>query len=97
MPADRTDPAVIAWLRSRMTVALKVLDVHLEDRRYVVADRLTIADFSLIGYLYFAPEFGVDWRDYRAVGAWTERISAEPGWKHPYDLMPGHPLPARTA
>jgi len=95
VPPDKTDPAVIAWLRSRATQALRTLEAHLADRRYVVADRLTIADFSLIGYLYFPTEFGVDWKDFPAVGTWTERIAAEPGWKHPYDLMPGHPLPPR--
>ena len=26
------------------------------------------------------------------IGAWLERIKALPGWKHPYDLMPGYPL-----
>ena len=97
VPVDKTDPAVIAWLRGRMTQALNTLEAHLADRRYVVCDRLTIADFSLIGYLYFPTEFGVDWIDFPAVGAWTERIAAEPGWKHPYDLMPGYPLPARAA
>ena len=24
-----------------------------------------------------------------------DRIKALPGWKHPYDLMPGYPLPDR--
>lgn len=92
-PEGSNDPAVIAFLRSRARQALTVLDTHLTDRRYVVGDRLTTADFSLIGYLYFPTEFGLDWADFPAVGAWTERIAAEPGWKHPYDLMPGHPLP----
>ena len=96
-PAASADPAVVAWLRGRAKQALKTLDTHLADRRYVVADRLTTADFSLIGYLYFPTEFGVDWHDYPSVGAWTERIAAEPGWKHPYDLMPGHPLPTAAA
>ena len=89
------DPVVIAFLRARMTQAMKTLDAHLASRRYAVADRLTIADLSMIGYLYFGPEFGLDWKDFPAVGAWTERIAAEPGWKHPYDLMPGHPLPGK--
>ncbi len=94
LPKDKQDPAVLGWLRTRMTGGLKTLDAHLAGRRYVVADRLTIADLSLIGYLYFQNEFGVDWKDYPAIDAWTARIAAEPGWKHPYDLMPGHPLPA---
>lgn len=96
VPAGTIDPAVIAYLRSRSAGALKTLDAHLQDRRYVVGDRLTTADLSLIGYLYFPSEFGLDWNNYPAVAAWTERIAAEPRWKHPYDLMPGHPLPNRA-
>ena len=96
-PAGTFDPAVIAFLRARAKGALKTLEAHLADRRYVVADRLTTADFSLIGYLYFPTEFGLDWTEFPAVAAWTERIAAEPGWKHPYDLMPGHPLPSKGA
>ena len=96
-PEGTFDPAVLAFLRSRAKGALKTLETHLADRRYVVADRLTIADFSLIGYLYFPTEFGLDWAEYPSVHAWTERIAAEPGWKHPYDLMPGHPLPQKAA
>ena len=34
-------------------------------------------------------------RSTRTSRAWLDRIKALPGWKHPYDLMPGHPLPGR--
>ena len=93
MPEDKRDPAVIAWLRGRMLSAFKTLDTHLTGRTWVVGDRMTTADLSLTGYLFFEKEYGIDWSDYPAIGAWTARIAAEPGWKHPYDLMPGHPLP----
>jgi len=26
---------------------------------------------------------------------WLERIAALPNWVHPYELMPGHPLPEK--
>ena len=39
-------------------------------------------------------EIGVDWAQYPNIAAWLARFAAVPGWKHPYDLMPGHPLPA---
>ncbi len=93
VPEDKRDPAVLAYLRARMLGAFKTLDTHLQDRTWVVGERLTTADLSLVGYLYFEKEYGVDWADYPAIGAWTARIASEPGWKHPYDLMPGHPLP----
>ena len=33
---------------------------------------------------------------YPALGACLDRIRAQPGWVHPYRLMPGHPLPAKN-
>ena len=30
-------------------------------------------------------------RQHKNIGAWLDRIKALPGWKHPYELMPGHP------
>lgn len=87
------DPAVLAEFRRRAESAWGVLDAHLQRRRYVAADRLTIADISLSGYLFFDDEIGVDWNVYPAIRDWLARIRSEPRWVHPYKLMPGHPLP----
>jgi len=89
------DPAVVAFLRGRAENAWKVLDAHLGDRRFVVGDRLTIADLSLCGYLFWPDEIDVDWAAYPAIRDWLERVSAEPRWMHPYELMPGHPRPVQ--
>ena len=86
---------VTEFLRGRAGNALAVLNGHLEGRRFAVAERPTIADLSMCGYLYWPDEFGVDWRDHPHIDAWLERIKALPGWVHPYELMPGHPLPER--
>ncbi|HLX29335.1 MAG TPA: glutathione S-transferase [Casimicrobiaceae bacterium] len=86
--------AVLTEFRKRSEAAWGVLNAHLAHRRYVVDDRLTIADLSLCGYLFFDDEIGVDWNDYPNVRDWLSRIRAEPRWKHPYALMPGHPLSA---
>ena len=88
------DAAVLAEFRRRAESAWGILNAHLEGRRYVVDDQLTIADISLCGYLFFADEIGVDWNVYPAIRDWLGRIRGQPRWAHPYDLMPGHPLPA---
>ena len=88
------DPAVLEVFRKRAEAAWRVLEAHLEGRRYVAADRLTIADLSICGYLFFDDEIGLDWEDYPAIHRWLGRIAGEPRWVHPYKLMPGHPLPA---
>jgi glutathione S-transferase len=86
------DAAVLAYLRGRAETAWGVLDAHLGSRRYVVGNRLTIADLSLCGYLFWPEEIGVDWDRYPHIRDWLERIRREPHWVHPYALMPGHPL-----
>jgi glutathione S-transferase len=88
-------PAVLEFLKLRIDNTLGILDKRLSGRRYVVGNKPTIADLSLVSYLYYpADEFGFDIAgQYRNIAAWLDRIKALRGWAHPYDLMPGHPLP----
>jgi len=67
------DSTVLDVFRKRAESAWRVLDAHLAGRSYVVDDRLTIADLSLCGYLYFADEIGVDWAAYPGIARWLER------------------------
>jgi len=87
------DPAVMAEFRTRAGAAWTILNAHLDGRRYAVGERLTIADLSLCGYLFWPEEIGVDWSEYPHLSAWLSRIRDEPRWVHPYALMPGHPRP----
>lgn len=92
------DPVVVAFLRTRAEAAWRILDAHLATRPYVAADRLTIADLSLAGYLFWPEEIGVgDWSGFPNLAQWLERIRSEPRWVAAYDLMPGHPRPAAAA
>jgi glutathione S-transferase len=96
MFAPNPDAGAMAMFRTRAEAAWKVLDAHLAGREWVVNRRPTIADFSLCGYVYWPEEIGVDWNDYPNIRDWAARIAALPGWVHPYQLMPGYPLPAKT-
>ena len=91
------DPAVMAFLKGRIDGSLVIVNKRLSARDYLVAQRPTVADVSLTAYLYYpANEFGFDIaRDYPAIGAWMTRMKALPGWKHPYELMPGYPFGTR--
>jgi glutathione S-transferase len=92
-PEKVRNPDVIAFLKGRAIAALKVLDAHLAGREWIVGEALSTADLSCIGYMYYSDEYDFDWASVPNVVAWRDRIAALPGWKHPYDLMPGHPLP----
>jgi glutathione S-transferase len=87
---------VTEFLRGRVNGALTILNGHLNGRQFALGARPTIADLSMCGYLYWPDEFGVSWAEHPHIEAWLARIKALPGWVHPYELMPGHPLPERA-
>ena len=89
------EPAVLEFLKARAQGALTILDKRLSRSSYLLGAEPTIADISMTSYLYYSSEeFGFDIAaQHKNIGAWLGRMKALPGWAHPYDLMPGHPLP----
>lgn len=92
LPEEKRNAEVIAFLKGRAIGALKVLDRHLEGRDWIVGGELSTADLSCVGYLFYQDEYDFDWESVPNLVVWRDRIAAQPGWKHPYELMPGHPL-----
>ena len=84
-------PDAVRFLQGRVKAALEILNGHLEGRDWIVGDAITTADISCCSYLFYPEPFGFDRADWPHIDAWLTRISETPGWKHPYDLMPGHP------
>lgn len=91
LPADKRPEAVIGWLSGRLRGAFAALDAHLARRDWIVGDGVTIADLSACGYLYYPEPFGFDRVEWPNIDRWLGNIAALPGWKPPYDLMPGNP------
>jgi len=91
------DPAVMAFLKGRFDAAAAIVDKHLGQSKFMVGDRPTIADFSLAGYMFFpVEEHGYDWaKSHPNIYAWTQRLKALPGWKDPYELLPGQRIAPR--
>jgi glutathione S-transferase len=89
------NPVVLEFLKGRIDNSLSILDKRLAKSPFLIGDKPTIADVSLVAYLYYPPdEFGFDIAaEHKNIAAWLDRIKKLPGWVHPYDLMPGHPLP----
>jgi len=91
LPEEKRPAEVIAFMQGRLAAAYGVLDKALEGRDWLVGDAITVADISCCGYLFYEEPFGFDRADWPNIDAWLGRIAAQPGWKHPYDLMPGNP------
>ncbi len=77
---------VTTFLKGRVNNAMKVVEAHLAKNEFIACGRMTIADLSLCGYLFYGDELPFEITPH--VKAWSERIAALPGWRHPYDLMP---------
>jgi glutathione S-transferase len=85
------DPNVLAFMKGRFDAAAAIVDKHLAGSKFIAGDTPTVADFSIAGYVYYpTEEHAYDWaKSHPHIHAWTERIRALPGWKDPYELMPG--------
>jgi glutathione S-transferase len=74
------------WLLARYIHDVGVINNELKDARpYIVGENLTIADFSLCGYLMYAEEAEVDIP--KNVDAWRERLKNLNGWSNPYEML----------
>ena len=85
------DPQVQAHFRRRLDDFLGILAAHLANREFVAGAGATIADLSMCAYLsYPKEEAGYDLAaSHPSIHAWLGRIAALPGWRAPYDLLPG--------
>lgn len=97
LPEAKRPAEAIRFLQGRLKAALTTLDTHLEGREWIVGTEPTLADFACCSYLYYPEPFGFARADWPRIDAWLDRIAALPGWKHPYDMMPGNPADRATA
>ncbi len=91
LPEDKRPLEAISFTQARLKTAYKVLDNALSNHSWLVGDNITIADISCCGYLFYPEPFGFERKDWPNIDTWLSRISEVPGWKHPYELMPGSP------
>ncbi|MEM1235746.1 MAG: glutathione S-transferase [Pseudomonadota bacterium] len=91
LPADKRPAEVIGFTQGRLQAAFGTLNAHLEGRDWIVGDGISNADISCCAYLFYPEPFGFDRVEWAHIDRWLSNIEATPGWKHPYDLMPGHP------
>jgi glutathione S-transferase len=64
--------------REAGNAALKLMDEHLAAREWLVGDALSLADICLFAYTHVADAGEFDLGIYPNVGAWIERVKAQP-------------------
>ncbi|TNC71504.1 glutathione S-transferase family protein [Rubellimicrobium roseum] len=93
---EKRSPQVMDWLSGRLRAALQSMEAQLGQTPWLAGEEVTIGDIACCGYLYYPEPFGFDRAEWPAIDAWLDRISALPGWRHPYDMMPGRPSDRAT-
>ncbi|SFD45878.1 glutathione S-transferase family protein [Roseivivax sediminis] len=88
LPEEKRPAEVIDFTKNRLTAAYNVLDAHLAGRDWIVGEAPSNADLTCCGYLYYPEPFGFDRAEWPNIDAWLTRLSDQPRWKSPYDLMP---------
>jgi glutathione S-transferase len=76
-------------LHERGAAALAVMERHLAQRQFFVANSYSIADIALYAYTHAAGDGGFDLVGYPAIRDWIARIEAQPH----YVRMPSAPPP----
>ncbi len=84
----KADEPETKFMHARALSAFKVLDAHLDGRKWVVLDRPTIADISLCGYLFWPDHMGISWDQYPNIKSWLENIQAIEEWSPSEELLP---------
>ena len=64
--------------QARGRAALAVMETHLKDHQYFVAERYTIADIALYAYTHVADEAHLDLNPYPSLRSWLARVAGQP-------------------
>ncbi len=91
LPEDKQPKEVIGFVQGRLRDSYNILNTHLEERDWIVGHSPTNADFTCCGYLFYPEPFGFERAKWPNIDHWLTQIQSIPGWKAPYELMPGSP------
>ena len=90
-PKDKRPQPVIDFNLARLKSSYGILENALTDKDFLVGNNISHADMTCCAYLYYPEPFGFERDDWPNIDRWLGNISTNPGWQHPYELMPGNP------
>jgi glutathione S-transferase len=84
MAGREPDPAALEEPRGLFRTYAAVLNDHLRGRRYVVDDRLSVADFALAATLPYAVKARLPLDGFTEIVRWHEGMNELPAWRAPF-------------
>ena len=76
LPKERWNTAAIAEAKQEIEKHFAILDKHLSERTYLVAEQFSLADVCYAPFLEFLPLMEI--APSTAIAAWSERVLARP-------------------
>ncbi len=76
-----TNQALVEVAQADLRRFTPVLERHLKDRRHLVGDRITIADYSMIATEFYKAAIPFDWSPFASVNAYFERMRTVEHWR----------------
>lgn len=77
--------SVMAGHASELQRLAPILDAHLAQRRWMLGETLTYADFRVGAVLPFAAQARIDLSGHPAISHWARQLEEIPAWAHPFD------------
>ncbi|CAA9417211.1 MAG: Glutathione S-transferase [uncultured Ramlibacter sp.] len=78
------DTDAIDEAHRQFTASAAVLDAHLSGRKFLLGDRLSVADFAVSAALPYAEAAKLPLADFPAIRRWHGRLEELSGWRDPY-------------
>jgi glutathione S-transferase len=82
-----TDPGAVKQAVNEWRRYAAVLDGHLHDRRWLVGNSMTIADFAVAAMLPYAESARIPLDEFPAVRRWHERLNEIDAWREPFPAL----------
>lgn len=87
VPAERRDSALIEKSQKALVPLLGILNQFLENKKYLVSDRFTLADLHVASAVNIAANLGFDLAPYANVHSWLKACQDRPAW-HKVSTLP---------
>ena len=79
-----TDPAAVKQATNEWRRFAAILDGHLRDRRWLVGDGITVADFAVAAFLPYAERSHIPLDEFASVRRWHDRLNELDAWREPF-------------
>jgi len=92
---SRLDPdsPEVARRRAAGRDCLRILDEHLDGRRFLVGERYTVADVGVYAYVHRAQDAGFELNEYPSVRDWIGRVEQTPCYMNDFEPYPPNARP----